>query len=89
MLTIRPEIKGNELKMDGTYNVKIRITFNRKVKRLSTNLFVAPKDLSKSLKFKEGTAIKREIDKLVYIYRERFAKLQLDLNNYTLEDIRC
>ena len=40
MLTIKAEIKRSELKVDGTYNVKIRFTLDRKVKRLSTNLFV-------------------------------------------------
>ncbi|WP_455592207.1 phage integrase SAM-like domain-containing protein [Bacteroides sp.] len=87
MLTIRAEVKKGELKVDGTYNVKVRITLNRKVKRLSTSLFITPQDLTKSLKFKEGTPIKREIDKLIYTYREKFANLQIDLNNYTLEDV--
>ena len=54
MLTIKAEIKKSELKVDGTYNVKIRFTLDRKVKRLSTNLFITSKDLTKSLKFKEG-----------------------------------
>ena len=53
MLTIKAEIKKSELKVDGTYNVKIRFTLDRKVKRLSTNLFITSKDLTKSLKFKE------------------------------------
>lgn len=29
MLTFRIEIRKNELKKDGTYNVKIRMTYNR------------------------------------------------------------
>ena len=36
MLTIRAEVLKAGLKNDGTYNVKIRLTYNRKVKRLST-----------------------------------------------------
>ena len=64
MLTIKAEIKRSELKVDGTYNVKIRFTLDRKVKRLSTNLFVTQQDLTKSLKFKEDTSIKREVDRL-------------------------
>ena len=70
MLTIKAEIKRSELKVDGTYNVKIRFTLDRKVKRLSTNLFVTQQDLTKSLKFKEDTSIKREIDRLV-LYLEK------------------
>ena len=87
MLTIKVEIKRSELKVDGTYNVKIRFTLDRKVKRLSTNLFVTQQDLTKSLKFKEDTSIKREIDRLVLYYREQCLKLQLDQNHYSLDEI--
>lgn len=87
MLTIKAEIKRSELKVDGTYNVKIRFTLDRKVKRLSTNLFVTQQDLTKSLKFKEDTPIKREIDRLVLYYREQCLKLQLDRNHYSLDEI--
>ena len=87
MLTIKAEIKRRELKVDGTYNVKIRFTLDRKVKRLSTNLFVTQQDLTKSLKFKEDTSIKREIDRLVLYYREQCLKLQLDQNHYSLDEI--
>ena len=87
MLTIKAEIKRRELKVDGTYNVKIRFTLDRKVKRLSTNLFVTQQDLTKSLKFKEDTSIKREVDRLVLYYREQCLKLQLDQNHYSLDEI--
>ena len=87
MLTIKAEIKRSELKVDGTYNVTIRFTLDRKVKRLSTNLFVTQQDLTKSLKFKEDTSIKREIDRLVLYYREQCLKLQLDQNHYSLDEI--
>ena len=87
MLTNKAEIKRSELKVDGTYNVKIRFTLDRKVKRLSTNLFVTQQDLTKSLKFKEDTSIKREIDRLVLYYREQCLKLQLDRNHYSLDEI--
>lgn len=52
MLTIKAEIKKQEQKLDGTYNVKLRFTLDRKVKRLSTSLFVTNKDLTKDLKIK-------------------------------------
>ena len=47
MLIIKSEIKKQEQKLDGTYNVKLRFTLGRKVKRLSTSLFVTNKDLTK------------------------------------------
>lgn len=87
MLTIRAEIKKGEQKNDGTYNVKLRFTYQRKVKRLSTSLFVRPQDLTKTLSFKNGTRIKRDIDKLVYDYQMRCDKLPIDIEGYTLDEI--
>ena len=87
MLTIRAEIKKGEQKSDGTYNVKLRFTHQRKVKRLSTSLFVRPDDLTKSLSFKNGTTIKNDIDNLVNEYRMRCNKLPIDIEGYTLDEI--
>ena len=87
MLTIRAEIKRLEKKSDGTFNVKLRFTLNRQVKRVPTSLFATKNDLTKSLSFKEGTPLKREIDTLLHSYREKCAKFQIDQNKYSLEDI--
>lgn len=62
------------------YNIKIRFTLDRKIKKLSTNLFVISKDLSKSLKIKDDTPIKREIDRLALYYIELCLNLKLDQN---------
>ena len=87
MLTIRAEIKKQEQKLDGTYNVKLRFTLDRKVKRLSTSLFVTNKDLSKDLKIKQTSPIKQEVDSLIRSYQEKCAKLQIELNHYTLDEV--
>lgn len=87
MLTIKAEVQRDKQRSDGTYNVKVRFTQDRKVKRLSSSLFVTSKDLTKSLKLKEGTTVKREVDKLIHTYQEKCAKLQLEVNHYTLDDI--
>lgn len=87
MLTIKAEVQQDKQRSDGTYNVKMRFTLDRKVKRLSTNLFVTSQDLTKSFKFKENSPIKKEIDCLVLYYREQCEKLHLYQNKYTLEEI--
>ena len=87
MLTIKAEVQRDKQRSDGTYNVKVRFTQDRKVKRLSSSLFVTSKDLTKSFNFKEGTTVKREVDKLIHTYQEKCAKLQLEVNHYTLDDI--
>ena len=60
MLTINAEIKKDGLRSDGTYNVKLRFTLDRKMRRLSTSLFVTSKDLTKELKIKQNSPIKRK-----------------------------
>ena len=86
MLTFKVEIRKNELKKDGTYNVKIRMTHNREVKRLSTNIFVRPNDLTKSLKLKNPVFIK-EADALVRQYQEICSTLPLEASTYSIDEI--
>lgn len=60
--TFTPVIIPSQKKADGTFNVKIRVTFKRKSKRLSTNLTATPKDLTRTLNFKEGPVKRRAYD---------------------------
>ena len=87
MLTIKAMVKKDGMRVDRNYNVKLSFTYKRKVKRISTSLFVSAGDLTKTLTFKEGTDIKRKVDKLVESYRNKCDQLQVDSNNYTLDEI--
>ncbi len=87
MLTINAEIKKDGKRSDGTYNVKLRFTLNRKMRRLATSLFVTNKDLNKDLKIKQNSPVKQEIDRLILAYQEKCAKLQVDLNNYSIDEV--
>lgn len=86
MLTFKAEILKSEQKSDSTYNVKIRMTYNREVKRLATNIFVRQEDLTKSFKLKNPKFI-QEADAIVRHYQEECTKLQIDINHYTLDEI--
>ncbi len=86
MLTFKAEILKSEQKSDGTYNVKIRMTYNREVKRLETNIFVRQEDLTKSFKLKNPKYI-QEADAIVRHYQEECTKLQIDINHYILDEI--
>ena len=46
MATFKPDIQYK--RVDGTYNVRIRVTHNRQIRRLSTNLYATSADLTKS-----------------------------------------
>lgn len=87
MLTINAEIKKDGLRSDGTYNVKLRFTLDRKMRRLATSLFATSKDLTKELKVKQSSPIKQEVDSLIRSYQEKCAKLQVELNHYTIDEV--
>ena len=75
-----------EQKSDKTYNVKIRITCQRRIRRISTSIFVTKDDLTKSFKLKNPRVV-AEADKLIKEYQSICSKLQVELNNYSIDDI--
>lgn len=87
MLTIKAEVQKDRKRNDGSYNVKIRFTKDRTVKRISTNLFATDVDLTSDLKLKEDSMTKQEADRLVLHYRTLVNSLHLDSDNYDVDEI--
>ena len=87
MLTINAEIKSDGKRLDGTYNVKLRFTIDRKMRRQGTSLFATPSDLTKDLRIKQSSPLRQEVDSLIRSYLERCAKLQIELNRYTIDEV--
>ena len=87
MLTIKAEVQKDRKRTDGTYNVKIRFTKDRTVKRISTDIFATEADLTTKLKFKENTSTKQAADKLVLHYRTMLTSLHIDTENLDLNEI--
>ena len=57
MIKIKAEVLKGKQKSDGTYNVKIRMTYKREVKRLPTSIYVRKEDLTKAFKIKNPTLV--------------------------------
>ena len=87
MLTINPEVVKVQTKTNDCFTVRLRFTLNRRMKRISTSLFATPNDLTKNYKIKASAPIKQDIDALIHSYYDKCAKLQIELNNYTLDDV--
>ena len=87
MLTINAEVVKNQRKTNDCFTVRLRFTLDRKMKRVATSLFATSKDLTKELKIKQTSPLKREVDSLIRGYQEKCAKLQIELNHYTLDDV--
>ena len=87
MLTIKAEVQKDRKRNDGSYNVKIRFTKDRAVKRISTNLFATVADLTSDLKLREDSMTKQEADRLVLHYRTLVNSLHLDSGNDDISEI--
>lgn len=62
MVTFKAEIQKHQKRSDGTWNVKIRITHNRQMKRLPTQIYVASQDITRSFKIKNQSVIDQAND---------------------------
>lgn len=87
MLTIKAEVQKDKKRADGTYNVKVRFIKDKKVKRISTNIFASNGDLTADLKLKEGSTTKQEADRLVLHYRTSYNSLHIDSENCDVNEI--
>ena len=66
--TFKAVVLAHQQKKDGTYNIKIRVSHERKTKYLSTPWYVVKKDLTKSLEIKNQKYIDLTFD-LIRKYR--------------------
>ena len=71
MITIKPVVIPAQRRRDGSYNIKIRITYKRKYRILSTHLTAAPGEVSRSgrlrssLNYLKANAIVMEMYKMI------------------------
>jgi len=78
-------LKGNK-RNDGTFNINIRVTHNRKSKYLKTNFVVGKDDLTKGCKLKNYFFID-ETEKLIKTYRDICNKNALALPNMDVSQV--
>ena len=65
MITIKPVVLSHHKRPDGSYNVKIRVTFKRESRYISTTVVVSGSDLARgSLKIKNA-AVNDKLDSLI------------------------
>ncbi len=87
MLTIKAEVLKDKKRRDGTYNVKIRFIKEKRVKRISTNLFATEDELNSKLLLKEESFVKQQADRLILHYRKVLSSLNVDLEKADVEEI--
>lgn len=86
MATIKTLIRKQEKRADGTWNVLVRITHNRKSAYIRTSLFVEKKDITTSYKIKNASILDK-CRELENEYRKKLTKLCLEFSNIELDYI--
>lgn len=81
MATFKPTIFKDRQRDDKTWNVFIRFTHERKVRYISTTMYVTKKDLTASMKIKNQQILDR-CDILIKDYRKKIAVLFFGSKRY-------
>ena len=74
MATFKATILKNKIRQDGTYNVKIRVTHERKTSYISTEHYVSKKQLTRDLEIKDDFVL-HALRTRIIDYREKIIKL--------------
>jgi integrase len=86
MATFKAMVHAHHEKEDGTFNVKIRVTHNRKKAYNNTTFHVHRKQLTNKLEFKDRT-LKKMTSDLIDLYYEQANKMGDDINIYNAKDL--
>lgn len=86
MATFKATIFKDRQRSDKTWNVVIRFTHSRKVRYISTTMYVTKKDITASFKIKNADILDR-CNELIKVYRERVNELNLELNDIDIDTV--
>ena len=86
MATFKATIFKDRQREDKTWNVVIRFTHNRKVRYLSTTMYVTKKDMTASFKIKNQQILDR-CDELIREYRKKIDGLFLEVCDMDIDAI--
>lgn len=86
MATFKAVVEPHYKRADGTYNIRIRVTHNRKSKLLSTQYYITSEDMTRKLKIKNEMFI-NATDEIVKKYRESCNRIGERLKEMTVEQV--
>ena len=86
MATFKATVLKEKQRKDKTWNVVIRFTHNRKVRYLSTTMYVTKKDMTASFKIKNQQILDR-CDELIREYRKKIDGLFLEVCDMDIDAI--
>ena len=84
--TFKALVYADNKRRDGTYNVKIRVTHNRSSLKVSTNIYVKPSQLTRSLKIKDAEVLDLT-DKIISRWRNVVMALGFSSDDMTAKQV--
>lgn len=86
MATFKATVQEHHKKADGSYNVKIRVTHQRKIRYLATSVYVFKEDMTRSLKIKDQDTIDL-LDNQIKLYYNDIKELGGSIAYLDVDDI--
>lgn len=87
MATFKAEVQKHQKRKDKTWNVKIRITHNRVVRRLPTSIYVNQEELTvKNFKIKNQEKID-QCNEIINYYRNKCNKIALSIDGMSIDEL--
>lgn len=86
MATFKAIVEPHYKRADGTYNIRIRVTHNRRCKLISTQYYVTTEDMTRKLKIKSEMFIDAT-DEIIKRYREACNRVGERLAEMTVEQV--
>ena len=86
MATFKALVLSHQKRKDGTYNVKIRVTHNRRHKYLPTPLYAGKDDLKKSLKIKNHLILDAT-EAIIKDYRTKCSAMGVAVAQYDVDQL--
>lgn len=86
MATFKAEVYAHQKRADGTWNIKIRVTHQKRKKYLATPYYVYKEDLTRTFKLKNQHYID-ECDKMIRKYRSVCERLGERINTMDVEQV--
>lgn len=86
MATFKAEVRTDHQRADKTFNVRIRVTHDRKIKRIPTGIYVRKDELTKTGKIKNAQ-INDELEEIIRTYRKKCNSLSVIIDTMSVDEV--
>lgn len=85
-VTLKALVRKSKMRADKTWNVVIRLIYNRQTRFIPTTEYVTKKELTPSFKIKNQNIVDK-CDELIRHYRKKISELNLEINDVGIDEL--